>query len=57
MHLQPPAEQSETMQRAPAPQASSQSPPEQLTVHEPPLGHDVLQWPDEHATLHVPAPQ
>jgi hypothetical protein len=43
VQVQPPAEQLETMQRAPAPQASSQFPPEQLTVHVPPFGHDVLQ--------------
>jgi hypothetical protein len=42
---------------APWAQASSQEPLEQATVQVPPLGHDVLQWPDEQSTLHVPAPQ
>jgi hypothetical protein len=40
-----------------APHASWQFPPAQLTVHPPPLGHDVLQPPCAQSTLHLFAPQ
>jgi hypothetical protein len=55
--VQPPAPHVENEQVAPGAQASWQPPDEQATVHVAPLGHDVLQWPLEHSTVHVPSPQ
>ena len=57
LHMQPPDEQSVNEQFAPGAQAIRQLPEEQLTLQVAPAGHDVLQCPLEHSTVHGPLPQ
>jgi hypothetical protein len=57
VHVQDPAGQFVNEQVDPAAHARTHPPAEQSTVQVAPVGHDVLQWPLEQATLHVPSPQ
>jgi hypothetical protein len=57
VHEQDPAGQFVNEQVEPCAHPRTHPPAEQSTVHVAPVGHDVLQWPLEQATLQVPSPQ